>query len=115
MKVYSILVSVVLALILGYLAIVNFVENRDLPVDIATFSDFQGNKDIYKLSYSNNGDLIFSTVKLDQSKPSLTYWDYYGSTEVVSYKWVDEKTVSIEMKDSFIRISLSEFAVGDKD
>lgn len=114
MKAYSILVSVVLAGIVGYLVLVSFIENRYLPAEIATLSDFQGNKGIYKLSYSNNGDLTFSTIKPDQSKSNVTYWDYYGSTEVVSYNWADENTIAIEMKDSLIRISLPRFIVDAK-
>lgn len=115
MKIYSIVVTILLISVIGYLATLHFVESRDSPKEIAIFKGIEGKAISYRLTYSKNGDLTFSSIKPQSTKPSITHWDFYGSTEVKNYKWIDENTISIEMKDSTIKILLSEFEVNAKD
>lgn len=115
MRIYSIVVTILFVIIIGFQAIAYFVEKRDLPKEIATFQDIKGLSNSYKLTYSKNGDLTFSLIKLQSNLPSITHWDYYGSTEVQSYKWIDENTIVIEMKGSTITIVIPKFKVNAKD
>ncbi len=114
MKTYCLVITILLAIFIGYQAISYVVENRDLPQEIAMFDDIKGQPRVYRLSYSKNGDLTFATVKLLSSMPSITHWDYYGSTEVMSYKWINENTILIEMDDSTIKIVVPEFTATAK-
>ena len=111
MKIYSIVVTLVLIAALGYIALIEYVEIRDKKFEVARFD---GNKELFKLAYSNNGDLTFSSIMPNRNRPAITYWDYYGSTEVIGYNWIDEKTIVIEMRDSLIQISLANFKVETK-
>ncbi len=114
MKTYCLVITILLAIFIGYQAISYVIENRDLPQEIAIFDDIKGQSKVYKLSYSKNGDLTFATVKLLYSMPSITHWDYYGSTAVMSYKWINENTILIEMDDSTIKIVVPKFTVTAK-
>lgn len=80
-------------------------------MEIATFSDAKGQPGQFKLTYSENGDLTFTTDKLHSPIPSITYWDYYGATEVRGYNWITDNTIVIETKDSTIKIVIPEFKV----
>ena len=114
MKIYSIVVTFLFIAALGYIALIEYVEIRDKKFEVARFDDFDGNKELFKLAYSNNGDLTFSPIMPNRNMPAITYWDYYGSTEVIGYNWIDEKTIVIEMRDSLIQISLANFKVETK-
>lgn len=114
MKIYLWSVTVILLMLLGYQAITYVVEKNNRPQDIAFFDDSKKKSKVFKLSYRKNGDLIFSSVKLQSSIPSVTRWDYYGSIEVVNYKWENKNTILIEMKDSIIKIVVPEFTVDEK-
>ena len=115
MKIYSVVITILFVLVIGYLATVYLIEKRDFPKEIATFKGVDGNLTSYRLTYSKNGDLTFSSVKPQSIRPSITRWDYYGSTEVQNYEWINENVISIEMKDSTIKIILPEFKVNAKD
>jgi len=111
MKLYTWVVTIILSIFLGYQAILYVINNNNLPQEIAVFDDSKKQPKIFKLNYSKNGDLIFSTVKLQSSIPSIIHWDYYGSTKVISYKWENKNTILIETKDSTIKIVIPEFTV----
>ena len=114
MKIYIWVVTILLSIFISYQAILYTIDKSNLPQDIAMFDDSKGQPKVFKLSYSENGDLTFSTVKLQSSIPSTTHWDYYGSTVVMNYKWVNQNTILIETKDSTIKIVIPEFTVTAK-
>lgn len=111
MKTYSSIVTILLVLSVAYQGFSYLTQATYFSEEVAVFSDSKKRPDMFKLSYKKNGDLIFSTVKLKSSLPSITHWDYYGSTEVVSYEWENSDTISIKTKDSTIRIVVPEFEV----
>ncbi len=111
MKIYTWVITIMLSIFLGYNAILYVIKNNNLPQEIAVFDDSKKQPKMFKLNYSKNGDLIFSTVKLQSSIPRIIHWDYYGSTEVTSYIWENQNTILIETKDSNIKIVIPEFAV----
>jgi len=114
MKTYAGIVTIILLIFLGYQAILYVIDKNNISQEIAVFDDSKKQPNIFKLNYRKNGDLIFSTVKLQSSIPSITHWDYYGSTEVISYKWENQNTILIETEDSTIKIVIPEFAVAAK-
>lgn len=114
MKIYSSVVTIILAILLGYQVVLYIIDKNNHAKEIAIFDDIKKQHNIFKLDYRKNGDLIFSSVKLQSSIPSITHWDYYGSTEVMSYKWVNQNTILIEMKDSILKIVIPEFTVTAK-
>lgn len=114
MKIYCIVVTILLALTSGYLATDYYVEKRDFPKEIAMFKGVDGKSISYKLIYSNNGNLTFASIKPQSNRPSITHWDFYGSTEVQNYKWLSENSIAIETKDSIIKILIPEFTVTAK-
>ncbi len=111
MKIYAWIVTIMLSISLGYQAILYVIDKDNFSQEIAVFKDDKKQPKMFKLNYSKNGDLTFSTVKLQSSIPSITHWDYYGSTEVISYRWENRNTILIETKDSTIKIVIPEFAV----
>jgi hypothetical protein len=115
MKLYCVVVTILLALVLGYLATGYYVEKRDSPKEIAKFKGVDGKSISYKLTYSKNGNLAFSSIKPDPNRPAIIHWDYYGSTEVLNHKWLSENSITIETKDSIIEILVPEFTVTAKD
>jgi hypothetical protein len=115
MRLYCIVVTILLALTLGYLATGYFVEKRDSPKEISKIKGFDGKTISYKLTYSKNGNLTFASIKPQSNRPSITHWDFYGSTEVQKYKWFSENSITIETKDSIIEITIPEFTVTAKD
>lgn len=110
MKQLSIILSILTILLISYISVRNYAEKRDLPKEIATFKSID-EKSTYKLTYSENGDLTFFNVVKKSSQPSITYVDYYGSTEVISYEWLADGAISIQTKDSAIRITIPEFKI----
>ncbi len=114
MKIYLWLVTILVLIWLGYQATSYVVDKNNNPQDIAFFEDSNKKTKAFKLSYKKNGDLIFSSVILQSSIPSVTHWDYYGSTEVVNYKWINKNTILIETKDSIIKIVVPVFKVDGK-
>lgn len=113
MKIYSILVTILFVIFLGYAVIAKYFETENLSKEIYILKGKDKNT-TYSLSYSKNGDLIFSLVPVNPSVPPITHWDYYGSLDVVSYEWLDDKTVAIEMRDSILKITLPEFYIEAK-
>ena len=111
MKIYSIVVTFLFIAALGYIALIEYVEIRDKKFEVARFDDFDGNKELFKLAYSNNGDLTFSPIMPNRNRPAITYWDYYGSTKVEGYSWIDKTTILIETEENMIRIVLPEVFV----
>jgi hypothetical protein len=111
LKIYAIGVTLLLSILFGFQSILFSIERRGTPMEIATFSDAQGQPGQFKLTYSENGDLTFTTQKLHPPIPSITYWDYYGATEVRGYNWITDNTIVIETKDSTIKIVVPEFKV----
>lgn len=111
LKIYAIGVTILFGILFGFQSILFSIERRDTPMEIATFSDAKGQPGQFKLTYSENGDLTFTTDKLHSPIPSITYWDYYGATEVRGYNWITDNTIVIETKDSTIKIVIPEFKV----
>lgn len=114
MKTYTWIVTIILSMSLGYQIILYIIDKNNSSEEIAIFDDSKKQPKIFKLSYSKNGDLTFSTLRLQSNIPSITHRDYYGSTEVMNYKWVTPNTILIETKDSNIKIVVPEFAVAAK-
>ncbi len=114
MKIYSLIVTMMLVISMGFQVLTFFIEKRDIPADIATFPDSKGYSDKFKLTYSGNGDLTFTTITLQSDKPSITHWDYYGSTDITGFNWIAENTIIIETIDSTIKIVVPEFHIKAK-
>lgn len=111
LKIYAIAVTILFGILFGFQSILFSIERRDIPMEIATFSDAKGQPGQFKLKYSENGDLTFTTDRVHSPIPSITYWDYYGATEVRGYNWITDNTIVIETKDSTIKIVIPEFKV----
>jgi hypothetical protein len=111
LKIYAIGVTILFAILFGFQSILFSIERRDTPMDIATFSDANGQPGQFKLTYSENGDLTFTSDKPHSFIPSITYWDYYGATEIRGYNWITDNTIVIETIDSTIKIVIPEFKV----
>lgn len=111
LKIYAIGVTILFAILFGFQSILFSIEKRDIPMEIATFSDAKGQPGQFRLTYSANGDLTFTTGRLQSPIPSITYWDYYGATEIRGYNWISDNTILIETNDSTIKIVIPEFKV----
>lgn len=96
LKIYSIIVTLALLALMGFVALMLLAELHRTAEQIATFKGFDGKPNQYQLWYANNGDLI---LRKPIGNPELLYRDYYGPLKVTEYKWANSTTLIIRLSD----------------
>ena len=105
MKKTAIISSVIILIIFfieGTVIYLNHGQNDCVKV----FKNSKNESDKYELWYNSfTGDLVFQSRKQNPSI-SVRFLDYYGDPQVQNYKWINESTLIIKLKEIDLEVKI---------